>query len=321
MAPSDLGVLESTAWAAPQLRHVRIDPARLAEVCAGIAPGDLKLPTWEFPVFYRRDPDALAGQILLFNAVNFCYWGAQKWEVEFDGRWWDGSMALLGSIHRALDEGIPILDGATLAHLTAADLAHLLTGRGQLHLMAERLAIWQEVGQRLTAEFGGRFTEVIAAAGEDAPRLVQVLVERFPSFDDAWEFEGRRVPFYKRAQLAVAMLSEAFDGQGWGRLARTDQLTVFADYKLPQVLRRLGILTYDESLAAAVDGQTFIPAGSRWELEIRIATVWAAELMRRSLAPRRPEVTALHLDYWLWYAGRQQGPDVQPYHRTLTTAY
>ncbi len=321
MPAPTLGVLEAVAENASRLRNVRIDAARLAEVCAGIGPGDLKLPAWDFPVFYRRDPDALAGQILLFNAINFCYWGEPKWEVEFGGQWWDGSMAMLASIRRALDEGIPILDANYLARLPAADLAHILRGRGQLNLMAERLAIWQEVGRGLTAGFGGRFTEVIAAAGGDAPRLVKVLVEQFPSFDDVWEFEGRHVPFYKRAQLAVAMLCEAFGGQGWGRLARADQLTVFADYKLPQVLRRLGILTYTPDLAAAVDDQALIPAGSRWELELRIATVWAAELMRRDLAPRLPAVTALHLDYWLWYAGRQQGPDVQPYHRTLTTAY
>ena len=321
MRSSPLAVLESSTWAAPRLRHVRIDEARLAQVCAGIGPDDLKLPAWDFPVFYRRDHDALAGQILLFNAINFCYWGDPVWEIELGGQWWGGSMAVLGSIHRALNEGLPILDAAYLARLTAADLAYILRGRGGLHLMAERLAIWQEVGRVLTAEFGGQFTAVISAAGGDALELARLLVERFPLFDDVWGFEGRRVPFYKRAQLAAAMLFEAFGGQGWGNLARADQLTVFADYKLPQVLRRLGILVYDEALAAAVDGQRLIPAGSRWELEIRIATIWAAELMRRSLTPRLPAVTALHLDYWLWYAGRQQGPHVQPYHRTLTTAY
>jgi hypothetical protein len=306
-----------------------MDEARLAVVCADISPGDLRLPTWDFPVFYRRDPDALAGQILLFNTINFCYWGDPPWEVEFGGQWWSGSMAMLGSIHRALDEGIPILDGAYLAQLTETDLAHLLRGRGQLHLMAGRLAIWREVGRVLTAEFDGRFTAVIADAGGDALGLARLLVERFPSFDDVWLFEGRSVRFYKRAQLAAAMFFEAFGGQDWGRLARMDQLTVFADYKLPQVLRRLGILVYDEKLAAAVDGQTLIPAGSRWEVEIRVATVWAAELMRRALVPRLPEIIASYrstpltacLDYWLWYAGRQRGPGVQPHHRTLTTAY
>jgi hypothetical protein len=314
-------VLDSIAAVAPYLRHVHIAAARIAEICADIAPDDLKLPTWDYPVFYRRDPDALAGQILLFNAVNFCYWGDPAWEIEFRGERLGGSLAMLACIHRALDAGVPILDGAYLAQISVADFAHVLRGTGRLHLMAERLAVWREVGRATVAAFDGKLTGVIRAAAGDAPALVRRLIEHFPSFDDAWPFEGRIVPFYKRGQLAAAMLFEAFGGAGWGRLARTEELTVFADYKLPQVLRRLGILRYDAALAETIRTRTRIPAGDRREVEIRIATIWAAELMRRALAPRMPAVAALHLDYWLWYAGRQQGPGVEPYHRTVTTAY
>lgn len=313
--------LPAIAAAAPHLRHVEIVAARLAEICADIAPGDLRLPAWDFPVFYRRDPDALAGQILLFNAVNFCYWGDPAWEIEFRGERLGGSLAMLACIHRARDEGIPILDGAYLAGLSEADFAHVLAGTGRLHLMAERLAIWREVGRAAVAAFDGKLTGVIRAADGDAPALVRRLIAHFPSFADAWPFEGQIVPFYKRAQLTAAMLFEAFGGAGWGRLARTDELTVFADYKLPQVLRRLGILNYDAELTETIRSRALIPAGHRREVELRIATIWAAELMRRELARRVPGITALHVDYWLWYAGRQQGPGVEPYHRTLTTAY
>jgi hypothetical protein len=320
-AEDSLGVLESVAAAWPRCHHVRIDEARLVEVCARLSPGDLRLPTWDFPVFYRDDPDKLAGQILLFNAVNFCYWGEPRWEVEFGGRWWDGSLAMLAAIHRGLDAGIPLLEGAFLARLRESELRDIMHGRGALPLIAERLAIWRALGRVITDQFDSSLTAVIFSAGGDALRLARLLVQRVPSFDDEWSFDAQPVRFYKRAQLAAAMLFEAFGGQGWGNLRHCDRLTAFADYKVPQVLRRLGILVYDPELAATVDSQTLIPTGSRPEVEIRIATVWAAELMRRSLTPRLPEITALHLDYWLWYAGRQQGPDILPYHRTLTTAY
>jgi len=319
--PDTLGVLESVETAIPLCRHVRIDEGRLAEVCAAIPPDELKLPTWDFPVFIREDDDTLAGQILLFNAINFCYWGEPRWEVEYTGEWWDGALAMLDVIRRAWAEGIPLLDGAYLARLSEAEFEHILRGRGRLHLMPERLAVWREVGQALSAEFDGRFTNLIAAADGDALSLVRLLVERFPSFDDVRTLEGSSIPFYKRAQLTAAQLYEAFGGCSWGRLARTDLLTVFADYKLPQVLRRMGILVYDADLSKTVDSQTLIPAGDRREAEIRLATVWSAELMRRALVLRMPHVTALHLDYWLWYAGRDQGPGVKPYHRTRTTAY
>lgn len=133
--------------------------------------------------------------------------------------------------------------------------------------------------------------------------------------------------FYKRAQLAAAMLYEAFDGEGPGDLHRVEELTVFADYKLPQVLRRMGILRYAPHLADRVDRCEPLEAGSREEVEIRAATVWAGELMRQALVCRfpqitpHPEVTALHIDYWLWRKGQLQGPDIRPYHRTRTIYY
>jgi hypothetical protein len=319
--PDTLGVLETVEAAMPRCRHVRIDEPRLAEVCAAIRADELKLPAWDFPVFIRADDDALAGQILLFNAINFCYWGEPRWEVKCAGEWCGGTLAMLEAIRRAWAEGIPLLDGAHLARLPEAEFEHILRGRGRLHLMPERLAIWREIGRALWDEFGGRFTNLVAAAGGDAPALVRLLVERFPSFNDVRTLEGKPVRFYKRAQLAAAMLYEAFGGRSWGSLARTDLLTVFADYKLPQVLRRMGIIVYDAELAAAVDGEVLIRAGDRCEVEMRAATVWASELMRRALLARMPQATALHLDYWLWYAGRDQGPGVKPYHRTLTTAY
>jgi hypothetical protein len=321
MSAASLGVLETVSAVLPQLQHVRIDEERLAEACRGLQPADLKLPTWELPVVYRADPAGTAGQILLLNAINFCYWGNPKWQIEYAGQSWDGVLGVFGALQRALDEGIPVLDGAFLAGISEDAFEHILRGRGRLHLMPERLAIWREVGTTLVTQFGGRFVELIAAAHGDAVALARLLIERFPSFDDVRTLRGQPVRFYKRAQLATAMLYETLQGQGWGNLAGTENLTIFADYKLPQVLRRMGILIYDAHLAGLVDSQTLIPAGDPREVEIRSATVWAAELMRRALAERMPYVTALHVDYFLWYAGQTQDSSMQPYHRTLTTAY
>jgi len=86
-------------------------------------------------------------------------------------------------------------------------------------------------------------------------------------------------------------------------------------------LRQLGILVYDGELAALVDSQAPIPAGSRMEIEIRAATVWAGEGIRQALLDRAAGITATHIDFWLWETSQRKSPDDRPYHRTLTTAY
>jgi hypothetical protein len=228
---------------------------------------------------------------------------------------------MMAALSRALDEGYPLLDGAFLARIGEDEFRHILRGNVPIPLEGERWAIFRVCGMLLARDFGGRWHEVVRRAGGSAVRLVELLVTSFPSWDDAAQFEGRHVAFYKRAQLAAGMLYQAFGGQGWGAFEDIGRLTVYADYKLPQVLRKLGILVYDEELSALVDGQTPIPAGSRMEVEIRAATVWAGEEMRQALLDRAPGITATHIDFWLWETSQRKSPDDRPYHRTLTAAY
>ena len=64
-----------------------------------------------------------------------------------------------------------------------------------------------------------------------------------------------------------------------------------------------------KSLAARVDGYELVPAGSEEELEIRAATVWAVELLRRALLRWGVDRTASAIDYRLW--AESQASDVR----------
>ena len=315
-------ILEGVRWVVENSRHVGIDGVRLAQVCDGLDLTELTLPDWRVPVVPRWRDERLVDFILLFNSINFCYWGEPKWTVILRGEPYDGAFGMMAALTRALeDEDIPLLDGAFLAGIKTEQFRRIMRGNVPIPLEAERLAIWREVGPVLARQYAGRWHKVVRQASGSAVALVERLVEHFPSFDDAAEFEGQRVAFSKRAQLVAGMLVQAFGGQKWGRFEDFDRLTVYADYKLPQVLRRLGILAYDGSLAALVDSQALIPAASRMEVEIRAATVWAGELMRRALSRRDPQITACHVDYWLWETGQRKLRGSLPYHRTVTTAY
>ena len=58
--------------------------------------------------------------------------------------------------------------------------------------------------------------------------LVNTLGEHFPCFRDEFTFEERKVRFLKRAQIFVADLWAAFDGQGYGAFDDIDKITMFA---------------------------------------------------------------------------------------------
>ena len=314
-------VLESIKAVVPLLRLVRVDEERIAQVVEDLGPEDLGSPTWREEVFPEQDDRVAAEFMLVANAINFSYWGEPKWTVSYRGRAFDGAFGLFAALSRALEEGRPVTDGSYLANLSEEELACVLRGNVRIPMFGERLQILREVGDRLVREYGGRPANVIRVARNSAPELVKILVGTFSSFDDTAELDGCRVKFHKRAQLAAAMLCQRFGGNGWGALEGLERLTVYADYKLPQALRRLGILRYSEDLGAKVDGQTELPAGSREEVEIRIATVWAGELLRRRLAMRFDRINATHVDYYLWSQGQRRCSADRPYHRTRTIYY
>lgn len=100
------------------------------------------------------------------------------------------------------------------------------------------------------------------------------------------------------------------------------------DYRVPVVLRELGVLRYAPALAEAVDAQRDLPPGGREEVEIRAATVAAVERLRGALASRlaaegaqAPHLCSVTLDWWLWEEGERNVARHRPHHRTLTTYY
>lgn len=69
---------------------------------------------------------------------------------------------------------------------------------------------------------------MIEDAKNSAAGLVNLLAEKFPCFRDEGTFERKKVRFLKRAQILVADLWAAFDGEGYGDFGDIDKITMFA---------------------------------------------------------------------------------------------
>jgi Potential Queuosine, Q, salvage protein family len=204
---------------------------------------------------------------------------------------------------------------------TLAGILHPAPDAAPIPLFAERLANAREVGRVLLERYDGQFANALGAAGRDAVSLALLLARDFSSFADAADWNGQPVPFLKRAQICVADVHTAFRDTGLGAITGLDQLTAFADYKLPQLLRYQGVMLYAPELAAQVDAYQEIAAGSAAEIEIRAATIWAVESIRRALAERNVIRSASEIDYRLWSESQAPTPDMRPYHRTRTIYY
>lgn len=114
------------------------------------------------------------------------------------------------------------------------------------------LLLVYQVGKKLLSDFGGEASNLILKAEKSASKLVNLICMHFPGFRDHAIYKGRQVFFYKRAQIFVGDLWGAYRGQGLGEFHDIDKLTMFADYRVPVVLKGLGFMHYTEDLEQRV---------------------------------------------------------------------
>lgn len=317
-------VLKTAQEVAGKSCSVKIDEQVLINFAAKLRTEKIALPAWNTIYHFCGKKEETIAYLLVLDSINFCFWpalGTPKWEVEYQSEKLSGYFALAASLKKALESGVPLIDAQYLAELSPREFKKILGGTGDLQLLESRVRSLNELGQMLMREYKGEAYNLVEAAAQSALQLVRLVVDKLPSFRDSAEYQGKKVFFYKRAQLFAADLYGALQGKGLGFFHDIDLLTAFADYKLPQVLRHIGILHYEKALAQKVDHHTLLDAGSPEEVEVRAHTIWAVELIHQELMSRGKNLKAIEIDWLLWNLGQHEEYRVKPYHRTLTVFY
>lgn len=317
-------ILETVQPVVEAAKYVRINPEAVKAFADSIKHSDLDGSEFgDDTTLSDATEEQRVAFVFAYDAVNFCYWGDPKWAVSVGGKELGGSASMMEALKRAVAEGYDVLDSKYLADISEADLRHILRANVEVPLLSERLRLLRDLGKGVVGNFGGSFSEVLKRANYNAADLVRLIVKSFPEvFDDHANYNGNRVNFYKRAQLVSAHICE-LEGLGLLSHAMTgfNELTAFADYKVPQLMRRFGILEYSDELAQKVDSQMLIEPGSDEEIEIRAATVWANELATREVKKRIPDANGAKVDGVLWFKGQDRSLADKPYHRTRTIWY
>lgn len=129
----------------------------------------------------------------------------------------------------------------------------------------------------------------------------------------------------KRAQILVADLWACFEGSSWGFFHDIDMLTMFADYRVPQVLLSMGLLHYEDSLMEKLQRAVEIPAGSKEEVEIRCCSICAVEMLREAMQKEDSglAINSVLLDFYLWDWAQMNRDQLEafPIHRTRSIYY
>jgi hypothetical protein len=313
-------VLETTQAVMHQARLVRIDDDAMRRWAEQTPAEALRLAGGGLMDQLPGDREQAANLVLLIDALNFCFWSREPIHTGWCGRTFHRFNAMLASIIRAATDDPRWFDPHFWLVVPRGELRSILAPAGELLMLDEREQIVRETARLLIERFDGRFSAAVESVNRRAWDLAVLLLVSFDSFRDVAAYHDQPVYFAKRAQICAMDLSLAWQARGDEPLDGLDHLTAFADYRVPQVLRHLGILRLSPDMEAAIERGEEIAVGSEPEIELRAATVQAVEAMRRALADRGVYRPAWQIDCHLWE--RSHDADVSvAHHRTRTVFY
>jgi|UniRef100_A0A250YFW3 hypothetical protein len=333
---------ESARFIAERSRDVSIDfcgVRRVAELLRAQASGpQLRVDGWKaiHELNPRAADEAAVNWVFVVDTLNFSFWSERAGHqcvVRYRGKPYTGYWSLCAAVNRALDQGIPITSASYYARVTLDQVRHIFRSDTDVSmpLIEERHRVLNETGKILLEKFGGSFLNCVRKSEKSAQKLMHLVVESFPSFRDVTQFEGKRVSFYKRAQILVADTWSVLEGKGDGCFKDISSITMFADYRLPQILTYLGALKYSDRLLEKLLKGEMLSYGDKQEVEIRGCTLWCVELIRDCLLEliekngEKPneEINSVLLDYYLWDYARDHREDMKriPFHRTRCIYY
>jgi len=317
-------VLESARFVARESRDVSIDKEAARRFARKIAAQGRAMPAWDADHHFTGPPGKVTAYLLVLDTINFCFWpppGQKPWTVNIRGVSYSGYNGLAVALKHAMESGVPLDNADFLGSLTEDRLGEVLGGTGALQLMAERAAALRELGEVLNRDYRGDARRLVEAPKGWAGSLVRLLAQKLASYRDRAVYRERAVYFYKRGQILCSDLHGALNGEAWGSFHDVGELTAFADYKLPQVLRKLGVLVYSDGLSRRVDSLDLIAPGSPEEVEIRANTIMAVECLGQEARALGSEVKSNELDGLLWQMGQEDSFRDRPFHRTVTIFY
>ncbi|OQR96122.1 hypothetical protein THRCLA_07366 [Thraustotheca clavata] len=325
-------VRESTKRVASQAEHVKINAQgiasladKLEQVYLGQKDTIHDQIAWDFGDVHYFDDAKENGPltcqyVFVLDALNFCFWPTPDMEYEHLAR----------GLKHALKADPSVFNADRLANVDEPTVASWFAPFTPPQL-DERVRKVQELGRGLARFFDGQAINLVRQANYSAVELIRLVLAHFPGFQDHAVYKGNQVFLYKRVQILVGDLWAAYGRRVVQKddpsthvicgFYDIDHLTMFADYRVPQVLRPEGVLEYSSELEALIQAKEQIPFGSHMEIEIRASTIQAVEQLHAALVVKGHKIKVIELDWLLWQIGENAKESLPFHHRTLSVFY
>ncbi len=298
-------ILNSCYYVVNNSKHVIIDYKKLDYFIASIDCKSLKHWLSNNPYnLFDLDIASIINLMLLFESIDYSFWGNPKWTVDTEFGKKDGSDALLYIMIKYIKEHNKL----DFTKKTFEEFKYLLNGNTDIPLLMDRYQTLVEISDIVNNKMNGNFYEYIKDI-EDDIKLFDIIISNFSSFKDERVYNGEIIYFYKLAQL---LTSDILHLRELVENIKVDysHLVGCADYKIPQTMRALGIIEYDGELSKIVDNKIEIDYSSEYEVEIRASMIVVIDYIKNNLK----NTNAIDINDYFFTASKKVKEISKPYH-------
>ncbi len=291
-------------------KHVKINYTKVDEMIQKI--NESKVTYWldtnPFGILDMDFNDIIDFLLVYHTIGDYCFWGEPKWEINTPNGLLDGSYAIIYLIINRfkIDKNFD---------MSFDEFKDLLKGNVEIPLLNDRYANLVMMN-RFLKNSRKSFSEMIKGMNTDV-ELFEFIVKNFSYFKDESNYDGKKIYFYKRAQLLTSDILHVKETKG-GIKTDYSNLIGCADYKIPQVMRCYGMLEFDSQLQELVDQKQMLPENSLEEIEIRANDL---EIINYIYEKTDKKYMRMDINDYIWLLGQDKSKMVKPYHRTLTNKY
>lgn len=255
--------------------------------------------------------DKVINFMLLFDSINYCFWGQPKWTIETIEGKKSGSDALLYTLLNHVKK----VDKIDFSNISFEEFSDILKGNVDIPFLKERYETVVSICNVVNKKMNGNFYNYIEKINEDT-ELFDIIINNFSEFCDVREYDNKKIYFYKLAQLLtsdILHIKELING------TKVDysHLVGCADYKIPQTLRALGIVEFNSELSKIVDNKQLIDENSMYEVEIRANMIAVISYINSKLK----DTCSIDINDYLFLASKKIKDIAKPYHMCKNKNY
>lgn len=261
------------------------------------------------------DIENLINFILVYHSIGFSFWGNPKWTIATPEGNLDGSYALMYLLLNKTIDNPNFLNFNYLSNISLDEFKKLLEGNVEIPLLIDRYNNLISLSEVVSNKMNNNFYNYIKDINNDED-LFSIIINEFPDvFNDISNYKGKTIFLYKLAQLITSDILHVKQIKE-NALVDYSHIVGCADYKIPQILRNLGILEFHPALEELVDNRIEIPKDSEMEIEIRANTIIAIKELSKKF-----ETNPIDINDRLWLKSQEKNIAQKPYHLTRNRFY